>query len=111
VGGGWGVGGGGGYTSGVGRVEDSCGGVEKLLANATKLGMNACGIADSCLRYLQSSTCTFKLTHSCHFHPDNVCTAGRALPPLFDWQAGELDNEPDNIMSILLSHPPVGGRE
>lgn len=43
--------------------------------------------------------------------PSSVLPNGRALPPLFDWQAGELDNEPDNIMSILLSHPPVGGRE
>ena len=36
--------------------------------------------------------------------------AGRPLPPLFDWQAGELDDERDEVLSVLLSHSGAPSR-
>ena len=33
--------------------------------------------------------------------------AGRPLPPLSDWQAGELDGSPQSLTAVLLSHAPI----
>ena len=41
---------------------------------------------------------------------DRPVSAGRPLPPLFDWQAGELDDERDEVLSVLLSHSGAPAR-